>query len=84
MHEVGNREAVWDWIREDVTGNTCLGTKGKVRAQVGAFRRGRRGRTEEVKRRGRTARQARADALVTTTSGLLQAPQHVDPTVALL
>jgi transposase len=77
-------EAIWDWAREDVTANTCLGTKGKVREKVGGFLRGLGARTEEVKRRCRTALQAQADALAATTTGPGQTPQHVDPTLALL
>jgi transposase len=77
-------EAIWDWIREDVTANTCLGTKAKVREQVGAFLHGLRARAEEVKRRCRTTLQAEADALATTTTELIQARQHVDPTLALV
>jgi transposase len=76
-------EAIWDWIREEVTANICLGTKAKAREQVGAFLHKLNTRTDEVKRRCRTALQAQADALATTT-GLSQAPQHVDPTLALL
>ncbi len=30
-------EAIWDWIREDVTANTCFGTAANVREQVDAF-----------------------------------------------
>ncbi len=30
-------EAIWKWVREEVTANTCFGTKAKVQQQVGAF-----------------------------------------------
>ena len=30
-------EAIWDWIREDVTADTCFGTAAKVREKVDAF-----------------------------------------------
>ena len=33
-------EAIWDWAREEVTANTCLGTKAKVQEKVGEFFRG--------------------------------------------
>lgn len=58
-------EAIWDWIREDVTANTCLGTKAKVREKVGAFFQRLADRREEVKRRCRTLLQERADTLLT-------------------
>jgi transposase len=77
-------EAIWDWVRDDVTANTCLGTKAKVREKVGAFLHGLRTRAEDVKRRCRTELQAQADALATTPSELIQALHHVDPTLALL
>jgi transposase len=77
-------EGIWDWIREDVTANACLGTKGKVREKVGAFLDGLSARADEVKRRCRTALQAQADALAITTTGLGQAPHHADPILALL
>jgi hypothetical protein len=64
VHEVGHNEAIWDWIREGVTANTCFGTKATVRAHVDAFFRGLRDRIEQVKTRCRTALQAHAEALV--------------------
>ena len=30
-------EAIWDWVREEVTANLCLGTKAKVQEKVGRF-----------------------------------------------
>ena len=30
-------EAVWGWVREEATGNLCLGTKALVRERVGSF-----------------------------------------------
>jgi transposase len=44
-------EVIWDWIREDVTANTCLGTRAKVREKVGAVLPRLGARTEEVKSR---------------------------------
>lgn len=76
--------ASWDWARDEVTANTCLGTKAKVREQVGAFLRALSARAEDVKRRCRTALQSRADALETATPKTLQAPQQVGPTLALV
>ena len=77
-------EAIWDWISEDVTANTCLGTKAQVREHVGTFLHGLRARAEDVKRRCRTVLQAQADGLAMTTTKLIQAPQDVEPTWALL
>jgi len=77
-------EAIWGWVREDVTANTCLGTKGKVREKVGAFLNGLSTRADEVKRRCRTALQAQADALTNAATELIQVPQHVDSTLASL
>ncbi len=75
-------EAIWDWAREEVTANTCLGSKAKVREHVGAFLHGLNTRAEEVKRRCRTVLQAQADALARTPTEFIPALQHVDPTLA--
>lgn len=77
-------EAIWDWIRDEVTANACLGTKAKVREQVGEFLQGLHQRTEDVKRRCRTVLQARADALSTPSTQKILAPHHVVPTLALV
>ena len=77
-------EAIWDWARDEVTRNTCLGTKAKVREKVGGFLRGLGERTAEVKQRCRTALQAQADALSQATAGSLSPPDHVVPTLALV
>ncbi|HEY3078321.1 MAG TPA: IS630 family transposase, partial [Chloroflexota bacterium] len=53
-------EAIWDRIREDVTANTCFGTKANIRARVEAFFRALRTRTPEVKTRCRTTLQAQS------------------------
>jgi transposase len=62
-------EAIWDWVRDDVTANTCFGTATKVRETVDAFFAGLAERTTEVKQRCRRQLQAQADALVAQTSG---------------
>ena len=77
-------EAIWGWVREEVTANTCFGTAAQVREHVGRFFRDLTGRTEEVKRRCRTVLQARAEALAPVAAALLQDSQHVDPTLALV
>jgi transposase len=77
-------EAIWDWIRQDVTANTCLGSKAKVREKVGTFFQQVRGRTQEVTQRCRTLLQAHADALLAANPLPQQAADHVGFTVALL
>ncbi len=68
-------EAIGDWIREEVTANTCFGTAAAVRAPVAAFFRGLRDRADEVTTRCRTVLQAEARAQEVTTHGraILQA-----------
>jgi transposase len=77
-------EAIWGWIREEVTANTCFGTKAKVRQHVDQFFRDIAQRTDEVKRRCRRTLQAQADALAATVDTILQQPDHVVPTLALV
>jgi transposase len=77
-------EAMWDWIREDVTAYVCLGTTAKVRARVAAFFLGLSGRTDEVTRRCRTLLQARTDEILATNVAIQQPTNHVDFTVALV
>jgi len=70
-------EAIWGWIREEVTANTCFGTAARVREKVDAFFVGVTERVDEVRRRCRTVLQASAEAL--------REPQdacHVDPVAA--
>ncbi len=77
-------EAIWDWIREEVTANTCLGSTAKVREKVGAFFQRLSARTQEAQQRCRTLLQAQADALLATNSLPQQPTDHVGFTVALL
>ena len=44
-------EAVWDWAREEVTANECLGTKAQVQEKMNAFFGGLAHRKDEVKHR---------------------------------
>lgn len=74
-------EAIWDWIRQEVTANTCFGTAAKVREKVDAFFVGLSERTAEVKQRCRRALQAQADALVESASRLFAQTEHVDLTL---
>ena len=56
-------EAVWGWVRQDVTANLCLGTRAAVQEKVGDFFARLSTRREEVKRRCRTVLQARVAEL---------------------
>ncbi|MGE0541028.1 MAG: winged helix-turn-helix domain-containing protein [Dehalococcoidia bacterium] len=75
--------AIWDWVRNEVTANTCLGSAATVREHVGAFFRSLHTRPDEVKRRCRTALQARAEALATDRSAIGH-PCHADSALALV
>jgi transposase len=75
-------EKIWGWVREEVTANTCLGTKAAVHEQVGAFFGGLAARTEEVKRRCRTTLQVEAEALLACVTEMLREIMHVDPVCA--
>ena len=77
-------EAVWDWAREEVTANECLGTKAQVQEKMNAFFGGLAHRKDEVKHRCRTLLQARADALIFTPALSLPSLQNVVPTLALV
>lgn len=56
-------EAIWQWIRADVTANTCFGTAEKVREKVEAFFAKLLHRIAEVKHRCQRELQALADRL---------------------
>jgi transposase len=77
-------EAIWDWIREEVTANTCLGTKARVREKVGGFFERVRERADEARSRCRTRLQADADALLAPDPSPQQPTNHVNLTVASL
>lgn len=61
-------EAIWDWVREEVTANICFGIAAKVREKVDAFFAGLAERTAEVQQRCRRELQAQADALIAGAS----------------
>lgn len=77
-------EAIWDWAREEVTANLCLGTKAAVQERLGNFFARLAYRTDEVKQRCRTALQARAEELLTSAQTGSCSTIHVDPTLALV
>jgi len=69
-------EAIWAWAREEVTANTCLGTKAKVQEGLGRFFAGLADRTAEVQSRCRRTLQTLAEAMSLEAH---QAALHVDP-----
>jgi transposase len=77
-------EAIWDWVREEGTANTCFGTAAKVRETLDAFFAGLAERTAEVQRRCRTELQAQADRLMEITNPLFAHTDHVDLTLVLV
>lgn len=77
-------EAIWNWVREEVTANTCLGTKARVEEKVSQFFARLGERTSEVKKRCRTALQAKAADIMGAPSYQLTQPGHVDSTLALV
>jgi transposase len=54
-------EAIWEWVREEVTANTCFGTAAKLREKVDAFFVGLAARATEVIQRCRRELRALAD-----------------------
>ncbi len=77
-------EAIWAWAREEVTANTCLGSKAQVQEKMGAFFAGLAERTTEVQSRCRTKLQALAEELLPAPPDQALAAHHVDLTCALV
>ena len=69
-------EAIWAWAREEVTANTCLGTKAKVQEGMARFFAGLADRTAEVQSRCRRTLQTLVEAVSLESH---QAALHVDP-----
>lgn len=61
-------EAIWEWVREDVTANFCFGKAAKVYEKVDAFFAALPAHTDEVTQRCRRELQALADAFVAKVS----------------
>jgi transposase len=72
-------EAIWAWAREEVTANTCLGTKAAVQEKMAQFFAGLSTRTAEVQSRCRRKRQALAETLPVPAPESHQDALHVDP-----
>jgi len=77
-------EAIWEWAREEVTANLCLGTKAAVQEKLGNFFTQLASRTDEVKQRCRTALQSRAASLLRDAQAGFCPTIHVDSTLALV
>ena len=77
-------EAIWDWAREEVTANMCLGTKAAVQEKLGHFFAQLAYRREEVRHRCQTALQARADEFFRGSQASSGPTIHVVPTLALV
>lgn len=75
-------EAIWGWVRQEVTANLCLGTRAAVREKVDGFFTDLTLRRDEVKRRCRTVLQAKADELIGDTQANPLHPDNVDFTLA--
>ena len=65
-------------MREEATGNLCLGTNAAVEGRAGKFLAGLSSRKDEVKRRCRTVLQSRAEALLRDS----RHPANAHPTLA--
>ena len=77
-------EAIWGWVREEATGNLCLGSRTAVQARVGRFLDGLAGRRDEVRRRCRTVLQSRVAALLPVSRPDSCHPTNAHPTLALV
>ena len=77
-------EAIWDWAREEVTANLCLGTKAAVQEKLGHFFAQLACRTDEVRHRCQTAFQARAEELLSGAQASSYHAENVDLPLALV
>ena len=75
-------EAIWGWVRQEVTANLCLGTRAAVQEKVGDFFTALANRRQEVKRRCRTVLQARTAELTGRLQADICGPPNVDFTLA--
>ena len=77
-------EPVWGWVREEATGNPCLGSKALVQQRVGNLLSGLASRSGEVKRRCRTVLQSRAEARLRDSHPDSGHTPNAHPTLALV
>lgn len=74
-------EAIWEWVREEVTANTCFGTTAKVREKVDLFFAKLTERATEVMQRCRRDLQSLADQWLLAASPSAVALENVDFTL---
>jgi transposase len=72
-------EAIWAWAREEVTANTCLGSKAAVQEAMQRFFAGLPARVAEVQSRCHRKLQALAEDLLVPSLDAHQEVPHVDP-----
>ena len=77
-------ETIWGLVREEATGNLCLGTKSRVQERVGNFLAALAGRKEEVKHRCRTVLQSWAERILRDSQPHRQPQANAHPTLALV
>ena len=77
-------EAIWGWVREEATGNLCLGSRAAVQERVGKFLAGLASRKDEVRRRCPTVLQSRAETLPRDSPPASPHPANAHPTLALV
>ena len=77
-------EAVWGWVREEATGNLCLGTKALVQQRISNFLAGLANWKDEVKRRCRTLMQSKAEGLARESSPNSNPASNAHFTLALV
>ena len=71
-------------MREEATGNLCLGTRALVRERVSGFLASLSKRKEEVKRRCRTVLQSKAREHLRNSQSASQYHTNAHPTLALV
>ena len=74
-------EAIWNWVRQEVTANLCLGAKSAVQKKANNFFTQLAGRQTEVSQRCRTVLQTRAEGLLGKVHADPRRPTNVDPTL---
>ena len=77
-------EAIWGWVREEATGNMCLGSRAQVQERVSSFLTSLAHRKDQVKRRCRTVLQSKAEELLRDPRPDSQSSSNAQPTLALV
>ena len=73
-------KATWGWVRDETTGNLCLGTKSRVQDSGGNFLAALASRKDELKRRCRTILQSKPKTLLQD----FRISANAHPTLALV